>query len=337
MEKPEKLHKLYGTILHGISEDQRHQSLVLMRWICFALRPLSLPQVREIVVLEASPQVTSLTECHETYECASVETDADMKVRIIDLSGGLAEVKKHDDEEVIQLLGDTAPGHIVGYSHLHLSSLCARYLSMDEVLSIDLEYSSCGYPSIDDARTIRTELIQSFPLIEYAMCFWVEHASKAEKYEVPQKDLLQACLLLHSSWIRMEYQWTRLYKILVSLYPSFPALGMTISHEMTRYGLHNILSMFVDAKADEIELQDQLGRTPLYFAVQYGKVEVVKLLLGHNADTSLKDDNGRTLLSFAARIGEVEVVKLLLAHTSSHTSPEVQAAVALLERHSHRS
>ena len=319
-KKPQELHELYHAILHGIPDDRRQQSLVLMRWTCFALEPLSLRQIRDIMVLEESPQLTSFTECHKA--CASVPADADMKARIIDLSGGLVEFKKHDDKEVIQLihqsvndylveegiqiLDDTAQGHIIGRSHLHLSCLCARYIGMDDV-------PSKGQPK--DANDFSLS-IQSFPLIGYATTFWNKHASEAEKHELRQEDLLQACWLLHSSLARRMDQWVSLHKMFRNLryMREPPVIGMTISHVLARDGLDKMLSVFVAPEDVKIDLQDKKGRTPLSYAAQYGKAEVVKLLLARGADTSLEDNNSRTPLSYAAENGKVEVVKLLLVH-----------------------
>ena len=54
--------------------------------------------------------------------------------------------------------------------------------------------------------------------------------------------------------------------------------------------------------------------TPLYVAVEHGKVEVVRVLLEHGANVGMGDDEGRTPLHVAAGSVTVEVVRMLLEH-----------------------
>ena len=57
------------------------------------------------------------------------------------------------------------------------------------------------------------------------------------------------------------------------------------------------------------------GSTPLYIAAEYGRTEIVKLLLYHKAyvNASTRKD-GVSPVSVAAQNGHTEVVKLLLDH-----------------------
>jgi hypothetical protein len=56
------------------------------------------------------------------------------------------------------------------------------------------------------------------------------------------------------------------------------------------------------------------GETPMTVAAQFGRVEVVRLLLAHGADPDLRDGGGQhqTPLSTAAMHGQLEVCRLLL-------------------------
>jgi ankyrin repeat protein len=62
----------------------------------------------------------------------------------------------------------------------------------------------------------------------------------------------------------------------------------------------------------DVNVQGTLeGFTPLMTAAAEGQVEVVRLLLDHDADRSLKDTDGDTALTFARQNGHTEVVALL--------------------------
>ncbi|KAI0280041.1 ankyrin repeat-containing domain protein [Russula aff. rugulosa BPL654] len=57
-----------------------------------------------------------------------------------------------------------------------------------------------------------------------------------------------------------------------------------------------------------INVQDQIGFTPLHTASGYGALEVVRLLLEHGADVEAKGTDGKTALQVAADRGHDEVV-----------------------------
>ena len=62
--------------------------------------------------------------------------------------------------------------------------------------------------------------------------------------------------------------------------------------------------------------QESVGQTPLAAAAQFGRVDVVRLLLVNGADPNLRDSDSEfpheTPLSTAAMIGQLEVARVLL-------------------------
>lgn len=54
------------------------------------------------------------------------------------------------------------------------------------------------------------------------------------------------------------------------------------------------------------------GVTPILSAIEYGQVEIVKLLLTHGADISKKNKEGITPLILASQTKEKEIVELIL-------------------------
>ena len=54
--------------------------------------------------------------------------------------------------------------------------------------------------------------------------------------------------------------------------------------------------------------------TPLYVAIEYGKIEAAKLLVKHGANINAQDDQGNSLLSVAARQKNNEGLRLLIAN-----------------------
>ena len=65
---------------------------------------------------------------------------------------------------------------------------------------------------------------------------------------------------------------------------------------------------------------DEYGRTALWNAVEEGKLEKVRRLLGEHADPNASDDDGWTPLHIAAQNGCVEATELLLAYGANPNS-----------------
>lgn len=65
------------------------------------------------------------------------------------------------------------------------------------------------------------------------------------------------------------------------------------------------------SKAD-VNARGKYGMTPLMWAAENSKAEIVKVLLGAGADVSMRTNDGLTALGFAARYNNAETVKVLL-------------------------
>lgn len=49
---------------------------------------------------------------------------------------------------------------------------------------------------------------------------------------------------------------------------------------------------------------DEKRKTPLHFAADYGRIEIVKILIAGCASLDIKDDSGRTPLHLASKSGK---------------------------------
>ncbi len=83
--------------------------------------------------------------------------------------------------------------------------------------------------------------------------------------------------------------------------------------------------LFVGAKvpeADEINLTDRAGRTPLIKAIEYEPQPYLKRLIDAGADMNAQDTSGRTALHYAAKGGRYEAMELLL---QSGANPNIRS------------
>ena len=72
------------------------------------------------------------------------------------------------------------------------------------------------------------------------------------------------------------------------------------------------------------------GRTPIYYAAQSGRVEILKLLMTNAESPNAPDNIGHTPIHTAARKGYIEVVKLLMPTTENPNAPTMHLAKVLI-------
>lgn len=98
-------------------------------------------------------------------------------------------------------------------------------------------------------------------------------------------------------------------------------------------GHYELVKTLLDRGATNgIDIQDKCGWSALMFAAFTGSsVDVVSLLLEHNADVHLANSDGRTALFMASEKVHVEIVKLLLENGASirHKDTWGKPAIAL--------
>ncbi|KAH0551025.1 hypothetical protein GP486_007618, partial [Trichoglossum hirsutum] len=270
---PQDLNKLYRGLLEGIDQDERPKSLNLMRWVCFAIRPLSLEELRFAVVIDGDATYTSLQQCQDAEEYTDDNKVMERKVK--HLSCGLAEVQLHQNRRIVQFIHQSVNDFFIqdglrildsgwqsvdlaiGRAHYCLSRSCIRYITMDEI---------CQSEDINPWN-----VTSKFPFLRYATTSWVIHTEQAESKKIPQGDLL--CYL---DWLSKDFlgQWICIYRSINPSPDNCPPEGTTLLHTASRYGLMSPLLAILgnlDKVDIEVDLKDGKGRTPLSYAARYGR------------------------------------------------------------------
>lgn len=96
---PSELSDLYKELLGSIDEEDMLQSLTLMRWAMFAIKPLTLDVLRFALVMSTASSFTSLRDCQSSVFFS--KSDEELKRRILSLSQGLVEVRIEPDVHLI--------------------------------------------------------------------------------------------------------------------------------------------------------------------------------------------------------------------------------------------
>ncbi|KAF4439455.1 ankyrin repeats (3 copies) domain-containing protein [Fusarium austroafricanum] len=311
---PPDLDELYLGLIRSM--DKKFTSLKLIQWICFAIRPLSLDELRWAMLIEADCPHRSLDECQIIGDYPSDHSV--IKRRLQTLSCGLAEVTS--DTKVVQFihqsvkdfftqkgilaLDESTKGDIAGIIHQRLSRICLCYLAMDEI----------GLEKTDRHLYLKSYRKSKFPFLAYATTSWVEHAKKSDARSIPQEDLIE--YFMGSSNTLIE-RWVYIYGALNSYSHFFAPEGTNLIHVVSGHGMEKALRAILQ-RAEEVGIsinsKDSEGQTPLLLAAKEGHEAIVRLLLDHGAHIEAVDEEYRKPLSLAARNGQDPVVQLLLDH-----------------------
>lgn len=316
---PQALDELYRDLVKKVEADPN--SLKLIQWICFAMEPLTLNELRWAMIVDPnySGEPVSLEHCQNTEDFA---TDCDMmEKKLKALSCGLAEartpsrlvqfihqsVKDFFIKEGLAMLHkgqnpdgtDTKEAALEGAAHYQLSRTCIRYFSAQEIMqSIIAELKS----------------IFVFPLLRYAVCHWITHVQRSEM------TTSQADLLDYFRWPSEDivHVWTEAF-LLMSRYhfaPDFPRPSTTLLHIASRHRLMGPLLGILQSKeilrGNRLDAGDDGDRTPLHFAVDECREDVVCLLLEKGANVNFQCGRFGPVLFTASRKGHKQIIRILL-------------------------
>lgn len=220
--------------------------------MCFAIRPLSLDELRFATIFNAQLPRKSIKEYIEREDICE-DTDQ-IERRMRSLSKGLVEVKsanEESDQRVVQFIHQSVNEFMqrsgldilyrrlaytnpevtnqVGYAHYDLSRSCIRYLLMEEVLSM-----------VD----IRSHDHLELPFLEYASLYWIEHARRSEENGSSQEDLVHLFQWLS---VHILSHWIELYRSMKPWELDDPYLigSMTLLHVAAIYGLSTVVRRMI--------------------------------------------------------------------------------------------
>ena len=317
---PHDLRSIYEHILKDlIADEDRKDTLHLMQWICLANRPLSVKEIRYALALDDLAIHESQNSARDSQDF--VEDDATMELRITSLSGGLVEVRHHQQQKTVQFmhqsvsdtlftggfewLGLDSRIDVVGQGHHQLARSCVNYLKLGEVQNVGLSYGQ--FP----------------PLLEYAITYWFVHAEKAECSGIDQTGLIG-----RFEWPQAGYldRWIAISQHI--MWSTCPMLKSTLLHISASSNLRGITQKLLQSTS-LLETKDEIGDTPLHCAARFGHYEVVRMLLHEGADAQVKNINGRTALACAAECGHTRAMELLLEVDADENTREDNLREAL--------
>ncbi|PSK36102.1 hypothetical protein B9Z65_5917 [Elsinoe australis] len=321
---PDELKGIYEDLLQRTSRKDAGDALLLMQWICFSARPLTLDELRIALVMDARciQKPTVAETLLENEGCTDTEH---MEKKLKALSKGLLEVKSYGGPRLVHFIHQSAleytideglvqlyhkqrewiqPHEDVAISaHHRLVRSCIRYLVVHEICALDHEALSS------------TEL-RLLPFSEYVVDFWRWHATLADAMDICPQDLVEALRWpspeVLQSWIDLSHTWASCRgTVAVDQFST----GNNLLFVAVEAGLTSVIEFILSRMTDPRTILRNMyhsGASLLDRAAVLGRCPILRLLLHHGMDAETPSEYGMTPLHWAAKSPFVEAVQMLL-------------------------
>lgn len=288
----------------------------------------------------------SVQPCSPLYYCSLgglleparqlLENGADVNLSEGDLGCSLLAALKNEHEDIARLLVDfgadvaaSAPSWPVGMTALHCAArdgyefLVADLLSKGAAVEAKTDAGETPLHMAVENRHIKVVR----RLLYYGANIEVQdNVGKVPLYQaVVNRDLPMIELLLENGaametkdylgrtiiFIALETGQLNIIHLLLDRGPDIQVTdirGQSLIHYAAATGLVTIVELLLD----DIEMEDNLGRTALHTAADAGHKDVVQLLLLTKANIEARTNSGQTPLHYAAVAGHISVVQQLL-------------------------
>ncbi|EFR00861.1 hypothetical protein MGYG_03865 [Nannizzia gypsea CBS 118893] len=290
---PNELSDLYKQLVESIEDKQ--EALKLFQWVCFAKRPLSLDELRWVMIVD--PKLDGPHKLlKESKDAPGFPPDNEgMKRRFTRLSCGLVEVVPPSNKPVVLLFNKPVvqfihqsvkdffverglfmldsgarstenPKIVVGNAHYQLFRTCICHFAIKKVTQ--------------SSSTDISDLESQFPLLRYAAESWMLHICQSDSHEFPQDNLLD-----YFGWPseNLVQTWERVCFYMAPSISVTATLGKSLLHVVSQYQMKGLLQAILERRADQhnfdINVRDGCGHTPLILASKHGHIATVQLLL----------------------------------------------------------
>jgi ankyrin repeat protein len=315
-----KLHEAYHKSMEKIDHQRlgfRDLALQVLAWVTCAKRPLTASELQQALAVKSATKV-------DQGDLFRIED-------MVSVCAGL--VPSADDSGIIRLAHYTAHDYLRGDRHnwfpdaeTKIMTACVNYLSFDA-----FEEGFCNTDKDFEAR------LSTYPFYDYAARNWGHHACAALGTD-PCPDLILN-FLENDTKVSASVQAMMVFARYTKFSQEVPE-KMTGVHLAAYFGLLNAIQG-LHGRGHELEAKDTWGRTPLSWAAQKGKTEVVKWLLANGAapdsEATVPFLSGCTPLWFAVQNGHKGVTEVLLATKIDFDSAiaERQTPLARAARYGH--
>ncbi|KAK2023015.1 hypothetical protein LX32DRAFT_708969, partial [Colletotrichum zoysiae] len=271
---PQKLDGLYYDLLQSLDLEDRPETLRLVQWVCFSIRPLTTDELPWAMTIDPSNTSQTLDDCKQSDNFISKD---DIKNRVTSLSRGLAELTPSKQSHVIQFIHQSVRDFFIERGLLALDATLPIPRLLEPTVHCRLFFQCISYFKMvvpSHTGDWCEEDVLRFPFLSYSVTCLPSHIKRGETAEVYLKDILGFFCWPSSSLVN---QWIQ---AIVHFTNSILWQGSSLAHVAAAYDLQKLLLHIITEYADaDIDVKDDEGRTPLAIAAVYGHGAIVKLLL----------------------------------------------------------
>ena len=297
---PESLQASYEAILSRISKDDRQIVREALFWLCFSVRPLSLAELNEAVMLDDD----------QTF--VDDDTRLTQDDLILRLCQGLIEVQADATQDYDILASPTmiVLGHSSVKTYLtspdiltsRASFFAFQFHTGDSVLMRKcLQYLSLTHfrPGYTDPTSALVDLQTEYPLLQYAAYCWALHAKSTTP--IASEDKARILRFLATKQLHNGGHFALWVQLLIPDVDRASVERTQPLYYAASFGLTAVVATILETAqkvgVDINALGGRFGSTPLFVACWREHLDVARLLLDAGAKTDRRDTSGFTVAS----------------------------------------
>ena len=304
---PKTLDETYERTLEDIGDQNWEYAHRLFQCVAAASRPLRVKELAEFLAFDfdAGSTSTFLEDWRPEDPGQAVLYTCSSLLAVVDVDGSQVIQFAHFSVKEY-LMSNRLAKAADSISRFHVSMTAAHTLVVRACLGFLLHLG----------EDITKDILETFPLAEYAAEHWVGHArfeNVGQHIQDGIKCLFDPTKCHLAIWI---WIYDPAYPRDDSGRPECPSEAEASAlHYAALCGIHDVVKFLVFEHSQDVDAGGLwYNATPLILASREGHLEVVRILLECNADPKIRDDETYNPLERASKVGDVEVAQILLEH-----------------------
>ena len=338
---PKTLDETYERVLKNINEDNREHARRLLHCLAFAIRPLRVEELAEILAFDFDDIQGGIPKFHTGWRWK------DQEEAVLSTCSSLIAVVYSSGSRVVQFSHFSVKEFLVSDRLASSTPDVSRYHILPGPAHTILAQVCLGFLLHSDDHIDR-ESVCGFPLARYAAEHWVAHAQfedVASRVEDGMRSLFDPSKLHLVTWLDIydigqdedelepatpnpnPLYYASLYgfhDLVEHLVLNHPQLVNVVYGELdfpllaALCNKHIQIAEFLLRHGGTVDIRGWNERTPLHIAiadcrrVDTVETDAVSFLLNHGADVNSRDDHLCTPLHLAAECQLLEVARMLL-------------------------
>lgn len=366
---PATLDETYARMLERIGPADRGDALTLLRWLAYAMRPITLAELQTAVIIR--PEDDEVDDGDEGDLEDSLSILAGLVVFSDDVAASISSTESDEDDEdedSIHHEPSAEATNLTPYTRIRLAHFSVKeYLESTRISGSNASFfrmepaichrflsQSCltyltYYSQVRDDGPTRWSM-DKFPLLLYAAKKWHKHSKLQSGGDVSREVALLSCGKARIDWLQNYSRYlldeaTSPSSIYYAVDLSLPLVVVELlkaGEDANTFGpqFEPILITAVQHEDQamvelllthgaDVNMTEVDGKSALWWAA-YNGMPLTKLLVDHGADVNIVCDHG-TALTAACKRGHRQVVEFLLERGARVDTFETLETTALIE------